>query len=135
MSLNRICLVGRLCAEPEMRYTQAGKAVASARIAVQRDFKNQQGEYEADFISLTFWEKQAEFVCNYLRKGNLVSIDGRLQIRQYLDKDGQKRYATEVVVNHVSGLERKADAAGATEDDGLRVPSERDDAGSVWDDQ
>ena len=100
--LNRICLVGRLTADPELRYTGSGVPVANFRLAVDRDFKNQQGERETDFINIVAWRQRAEFAGNYLHKGRLVSVDGRLQIRNWEAQDGQKRQTAEVVADIVT---------------------------------
>jgi single-strand DNA-binding protein len=116
--INRIILVGRLTADPELKYTASGLAVASFRIAVDRPFKNQQGEKETDFINIVAWRQRAEFAANYLTKGQLAAVDGRLQIRSYVTQDGQKRFVTEVVADSVQSLERRreggAPAAGDT---------------------
>lgn len=105
--LNRVVLVGRLVADPELRYTPAGHAVANFRLAVNRPFKNEQGESEADFINAVAWRKQAENLANYQKKGNLIGIDGRLQSRSYEDKDGKMVYITEVLVESIQFLESK----------------------------
>ena len=98
--LNSVVLIGRLTKDPELRYTPSGKAVATLRLAVDRGTVNQQGERETDFIDIVVWEKQAETVANYLQKGRLVAVQGRLQIRQYTTQDGQKREKAEVVASH-----------------------------------
>jgi single-strand DNA-binding protein len=108
-----ITLIGRLCKDPELRYTASGKAVGGMRLAVDRGTKDAQGEKETDFINVVVWEKQAETVCNYLTKGRLVAVNGRLQIRQYETDEGQKREVAEVVANQVRFLDRAADAPAA----------------------
>ena len=105
--LNRIVLIGRLTKDPELRYTPNGKAVASFTLAVDRPFKNQQGEREADFINIVVWGTQAENCANYLAKGKLAAADGRLQIRSYDGQDGQRRWITEVVADTVRFLSPK----------------------------
>ena len=105
MSLNRVCLVGRLTREPEMRYTQSGTAVCALSLAVDRKYKKD-GEKQADFIDLVLWRQQAEFAANYGSKGRLLSIDGRLQTRTYETQDGQKRKVTEVVVDDLKFLDK-----------------------------
>lgn len=105
--LNRIVLIGRLTKDPELRYTPNGKAVASFTLAVDRPFKNQRGEREADFINVVVWGSQGENSANYLAKGKLAAVDGRLQIRSYDDKDGQRRWITEVVADSVRFLSPK----------------------------
>lgn len=110
--LNTITLIGRLTRDPELRYTQSGKAVATVRLAVDRGTTNPQGERETDFIDVVVWDKQAETVANYLQKGRLVAVQGRLQIRQYETQEGQKREKAEVVANTVRFLDKAGDAAG-----------------------
>ncbi len=105
--MNRITLIGRLTRDPEMKYLQTGDAVTSFSIAVERPFRNQQGEREVDFIDIVTWRKLAENCADYLAKGLLVAVDGRLQIRTYMAKDGTNRKATEVVANQVKFLEWK----------------------------
>lgn len=105
--LNRIVLIGRLTADPTLRYTPNGKAVTSFTLAVDRQFKNQQGEREADFINIIVWGAQAENAANYLAKGKLAAVDGRLQIRSFEGQDGQKRWITEVVADTVRFLSPK----------------------------
>ena len=103
--LNRIVLVGRLTRDPELRYTPAnGVAVTTFTLAVDRRFK-QQGQQEADFIPIVVWRQQAENCAKYLGKGSMVGVDGKLQIRSYEDREGQRRYVTEVVADSVQFLE------------------------------
>jgi single-strand DNA-binding protein len=104
--LNRIVLIGRLTADPQLRYTQNGVAVTTFTLAVNRPFTNQQGEREADFINIVVWRKQAENCANYLAKGRLAAVDGRLQIRSYDAQDGTRRWMTEVVADNVRFLDR-----------------------------
>ena len=103
--LNRAILTGRLTRDPELRYTTSGTAVVQATIAVDRQFKNQQGEREADFINLVIWRKAAENFANFTHKGSLVGIDGRIQTRTYENKQGQRVYVTEINVDNFSLLE------------------------------
>lgn len=103
--LNRAILTGRLTRDPELRYTTSGTAVVQATIAVDRQFKNQQGEREADFINLVIWRKAAENFANFTHKGTLVGIDGRIQTRNYENKQGQRVYVTEINVDSFSLLE------------------------------
>ncbi len=113
MSLNRVILIGRLTADPEMKYTPTGVPVATLRIAVNRITKNEQGEYEADFFNVTAWRRTAEFANNYLQKGRLISVDGRLQTRSWVDQaSGQKRTAFEIQADNIEGLDRKGDSSG-----------------------
>ena len=105
--MNKVFLIGRLTRDPELRYTGNNTAVATFSIAVNRNFSNQQGEREADFINIVVWRKQAENVKNYLSQGSQVAIDGRIQTRSYDDNNGQKRYVTEVVADNVEFLGSK----------------------------
>jgi len=116
--LNSVILIGRLTKDPELRYTPSGKAVATMRLAVDRGTVNQQGDRETDFINIVCWDKQAEAVTNYLKKGLLVAVQGRLQIRQYTTQDGQHRERAEVVARVIRFLE------WATQEgqDGRQVP-------------
>ncbi len=103
--LNKVILVGRLTKDPELRYTPAnGVAVATFTLAVNRRFKSQQ---EADFIPIVTWRKQAENCANFLNKGSLVAVDGMIQVRSFEDKEGQRRWITEVVADSVQFLEKK----------------------------
>ena len=111
MSLNRIVLIGRLTRDPEMKYTPQGIAVATMGIAVDRFTKNEQGEYETDFFNIVAWRRSAEFASNYLKKGRLVSVDGRLQARSWVEQaTGQKRTAYEIVAESIQGLDKRSDA-------------------------
>ncbi|HZO87312.1 MAG TPA: single-stranded DNA-binding protein [Chthonomonadaceae bacterium] len=113
--LNRVVLVGRLVADPEMKYTPAGVAVAQMRIAVNRVTKNEQGEYETDFFNVVAWRRTAEFAANYLTKGRLISVDGRLRTRSWVAQDGTKRNVVEIEADNVEGLDRRGDTANAAE--------------------
>lgn len=103
--LNRAVLTGRLTRDVDLKYTQSGTAVASFSLAVDRSFKNKQGEREADFINVVMWRKQAENFANFAHKGSLVGIDGRIQTRNYENNQGQRVYVTEVVADNFSLLE------------------------------
>lgn len=98
---NRVILVGRLTRDPDLRHTPQGKAVAHIRLAVDRGVSNQQGERQTDFIDVSVWDRQAETVSQYLRKGRLVLVEGRLQVRQYDASDGTRRTVYEVVASAV----------------------------------
>lgn len=123
MSINRVILVGRLTRDPELKYTPSGKAVASFGIAVQRNMSRQsaqqaeaQGQPTADFFNVTAWDRQAEFAANYLNKGGLVALDGRLQHRTWVDQQsGQKRSVVDVVAQALQGLDRPREAAAPGE--------------------
>ena len=99
--LNRIVLVGRLTRDPELRHTGNGTAVASFSLAVDRDFKSQGGEKETDFVDIVAWRSTADFVSKYFTKGRMAVVEGRLQIRDWKDKDGSNRRSAEVVAEHV----------------------------------
>ncbi|PDY14131.1 single-stranded DNA-binding protein [Bacillus pseudomycoides] len=103
--MNRVLLVGRLTKDPDLRYTPNGIAVATFNLAVNRTYTNQSGEREADFISVVTWRKQAENVANFLKKGNLAGVDGRLQTRNYEGQNGKRVYVTEVIAENVQFLE------------------------------
>lgn len=103
--MNRVVLVGRLTKDPELRYTPSGVAVATFTLAVNRAFTNQQGEREADFINCVIWRRPAENVANFLKKGSLAGVDGRLQTRNYEGQDGKRVYVTEVQAESVQFLE------------------------------
>ena len=115
--LNRVILIGRLTRDPELRYTPNGVATTRLGLAVNRNFTNAQGEREADFIDVVAWRKQAETVAQYLKKGRLVAIDGRLQTRSY-EKDGVRHKVYEVVADQVRFLDSakgQPDGAGTEE--------------------
>ena len=105
--MNKVCLIGRLTTKPELRYTNANLPYTRFNLAVNRTFSNAQGQRETDFISIIVWRKQAENVCNYLDKGSLVSVEGRIQTGSYDAQDGSKRYTTDVVADNVQFLESK----------------------------
>ena len=109
--MNKIILLGRLTKDPEVRYTGTGKVVCQFTLAVDRPFANQDGQREADFIPVVIWGKQAETCGNSLTKGQRVLVEGRLQIRSYDGKDGNKHWVTEVIADRIEFIERKADAA------------------------
>ena len=113
--LNRVVLIGRLTRDPELRYSPSGVAVTNFTLAVDRKFKNAQGERETDFIPCVVFKQLAELCANYLAKGKLASVDGRIQVRTYNDKDGQKRWVTEVIAEDVHFLSPKDGGSGSTE--------------------
>lgn len=110
--LNRIIIMGRLTRDPELRHTQSGTAVASFSLAVDRDFKSQNGEKETDFIDVVAWRNSAEFVSRYFAKGRMAVVEGRLQIRPWQDRDGNKRRSAEVVADNVYFGDSKKDGDG-----------------------
>jgi len=105
--MNKVVLIGRLTKDPDLRYTSSNIPAASFTVAVNRPFQNQNGVREADFINVVVWRKQAENVKKYIVKGSLVAVEGRIQTRNYEDKDGKKVYVTEVVADSVQFLESK----------------------------
>jgi single-strand DNA-binding protein len=111
--INRIILVGRLTKDPELRYTPNGVAVANFTLAVNRPFTNQQGDREADFINIVVWRRQAENAANFLKKGSLAGVDGRLQTRSYDNNEGRRVYVTEVMAESVQFLEPKGSGGGS----------------------
>lgn len=111
--LNRVILIGRLTADPQLRYTQSGVAVANFRLAVDRKFADQSGERATDFIDIVVWRKLAETCANHLGKGRLVAIEGSLQVRSYEGNDGVKRQRAEVVADDVRFLDWPKDGGGS----------------------
>jgi single-strand DNA-binding protein len=105
--LNKVILIGRLANDPELKYTPSGVALSSFRVAVNRPMAaNAQGEREADFIDVVAWRQNAEFAANYLGKGRLVAVEGRIQVRSWVQPDGQRRKWTEVVCDNLKSLDR-----------------------------
>lgn len=105
--MNSVCLVGRMAGDAELRYTPNNQAVATFRLAVNRPFKNQNGEREADFINCVIWRQQAENLANWAKKGTLIGITGRIQTRSYENQQGQRVYVTEVVADSFQLLESR----------------------------
>ena len=99
--MNKVILSGRLATEPELKSTASGVSVCSVAVAVQRDYKNDEGEYIADFINVVLWRQQAEFISKHFTKGQSIEIIGELQTRSYTDKEGNNRKITEVLANKV----------------------------------
>lgn len=112
--LNRVILIGRLTKDPELRYTPNGVAVSTFTLAVDRPFNNQQGNREADFINIVTWRQLAETCANYLRKGRLTAVEGRMQVRNYDNNEGKRVYVTEVIADNVRFLE----SGGGNREDG-----------------
>lgn len=115
--LNRVILIGRLTKDPELRYTPAGVAVAQFTLAVDRTFSSNQGEREADFIPIVTWRQLAETCANYLRKGRLAAVEGRIQVRNYENNEGRRVYVTEVIADNVRFLESANRDGGSGRDD------------------
>jgi len=118
--VNSVVLIGRLTRDPELRTTTTGKNVCSFSIAVQKRIKPQDGSPDADFFNIVAWNKDADYVVNYLTKGRLVAIEGRLQARKYTASDGSNREVVEVIANSVQGLDRPREDQG---DGGGRAPA------------
>ena len=112
--LNKIILMGRLTRDPELRRTGTGTAVTSFSLAVDRDFKSQSGEKETDFIDIVAWRSTAEFVSKYFTKGRMAVVEGRLQIRDWTDKDGGKRRSAEIVADNVYFGDSKRDGGDSS---------------------
>lgn len=124
--LNNVVIMGRLTRDPELRRTQTGTAVASLTLACDRDFKPQNGEKETDFIDVVVWGKTAEFAANYFTKGRMAIVEGRLQVRNWQDKDGNKRKTTEVVADRMY--------FGDSKQEGKKQPAPADDFCEIEDD-
>lgn len=107
--INRVVLVGRITRDPEGTQTASGVSVTRFTVACNRQYKDQNGERQADFINCVAWRSQSDFIKNYVRKGNLISIEGRIQTGSFNDNDGNVRYTTDVVVDSVSNLEPRND--------------------------
>jgi len=116
--LNRVILIGRLTRDPELRYTPAGVAVTQFTLAVDRPFTTGQGEREADFIPIVTWRQLAETCANYLRKGRLTAVEGRIQVRNYENNEGKRVYVTEVIADNVRFLESNRDSGAPREEGG-----------------
>ena len=115
--LNKVFLQGRLVADPELRHTQQGTPVASYRLAVDRDYKSKDSNAQnADFVNIVSWRNTAEFVSRYFTKGRMMLVEGRLQMRSYTDKDGNRRVAAEVVTDNVHFADSRKD--GSNNEDG-----------------
>ena len=116
--INSVCLVGRLTRDPELKYTGNNIAVASFSLAVNRNFKDANGERETDFINCVIWRQQAENLANWAKKGALIGITGRIQTRSYENQQGQRIYVTEVVAENIQMLESRAAREGSSASQG-----------------
>lgn len=105
--MNNVSLIGRLTADPELRYTSTNKSYVRITIAVNRNFKNENGEREVDFINCVAWNKTAEILCKYVKKGNRIGISGRIQAGSYQKEDGSRGYLMDVIVENMEFLESK----------------------------
>lgn len=110
--INNVTLVGRLTKDPDLRYTASGTAVATFTLAVNRNFTNQNGNREADFINCVIWRQQAENLSNWAKKGTLIGVTGRIQTRNYENQQGQRVYVTEIVADDFQILESRATREG-----------------------
>lgn len=113
--MNLIVLIGRLTADPELRYSGNGVAISNFKLAVDRNFKNAQGQKETDFIPCVAYKQTAELIANYLSKGKMAGVEGRLQVRSYDAQDGQKRWVTEVIVNNIQFLSPREASVASNE--------------------
>ena len=120
--LNVVAIMGRLAADPQLRQTTTGKNVASFRIACDRGRRDANGQSQADWLDVVAWDRTAEFVCKYFQKGSLIAVDGRLQSRQYQDKNGNNRTAIEIVANNVNFAAPKSANAAPMGDAGYGAP-------------
>jgi single-strand DNA-binding protein len=114
--MNSVCIIGRLTRDPELRTTTTGKSVASFSLAVQKRIKPQDDSPDADFFDIVAWERQADYVVNYLTKGRMVAVEGRLQTRKWTATDGSNRTVVEIVATNVQGLDRPQ-SQGAQEEE------------------
>ena len=129
--LNRIIVMGRMTRDPELRRTNSGTAVASFSLAVDRDFKSQSGEKETDFINIVAWRNTAEFVSKYFSKGRMAVVEGRLQLRDWTDKEGNKRRTAEIVADSVYFGDSKRDGGDTVQSEPQGDFSEIEDDGDL----
>lgn len=129
--LNRIIVMGRMTRDPELRRTNSGTAVASFSLAVDRDFKSQSGEKETDFIDIVAWRNTAEFVSKYFSKGRMAVVEGRLQLRDWTDKEGNKRRTAEIVADSVYFGDSKRDGGDTVQSEPQGDFSEIEDDGDL----
>ena len=127
--LNRIIVMGRMTRDPELRRTNSGTAVASFTVAVDRDFKSQSGEKETDFIDVVAWRNTAEFASKYFSKGRMAVVEGRLQIRDWTDKDGNKRRSAEIVADSVYFGDSKRDGGDTVQSEPQSEPQNEPQSG------
>ena len=128
--MNKALLIGRLTKDPELRATSTGRKVCQFSIAVNRNFTNANGEREADFINCVVWDKQAENLVKYQKKGNQIAVDGRIQTRNYEDKDGKRVYVTEILANNISFLDFKGTNTSSNDFNSLPEPPREDSISS-----
>lgn len=121
--LNKAILIGRLVVDPELKTTPQGTNVCSFRIAVDRPFTAKGAEKKSDFLTIVCWRQNAEFVSRFFQKGRLIGVEGSIQTRDYQDKDGNKRYVTEIVADRCFFVDSKASASNSNSEDGHPEPS------------
>ncbi|WP_374720894.1 single-stranded DNA-binding protein [Peribacillus tepidiphilus] len=114
--INQVVLVGRLTKDPELRFTPEGRAVSNVILAVNRNYRNGEGEFDADFVQCTVWRKMAENLVQYCKKGSLIGITGRLQTRNYENQEGKKVYVTEVVAEGLKFVGPKPSSSERTQE-------------------
>ena len=132
--INNVVLVGRMTRDAELRYTPQNQAVATFTLAVNRNFKNQSGEREADFINVVIWRQQAENLANWAKKGALIGVTGRIQTRNYENQQGQRVYVTEVVIDSFRSLEKRDNSANRNSMDEQMPPSFESNQMNISDD-
>ncbi len=120
--MNKAILIGRLTRDPELRTTPTGRNVCQFSVAVNRTFTNANGEREADFINCVVWDKQAENLCKYQKKGNQIAVEGRIQTRNYDDNTGRRVYVTEILTNNISFLDAKGSNSNSDSFNNLPEP-------------
>lgn len=126
--LNEVKLIGRSVADAELKYTSSGIAFCELRVAVDRDYKTESGEKITDFITVVCWKKTAEYVCQYVKKGRLVFVSGKIQIRQWTTEDGKKRNSVDIVVDRLKALDKvKTEATDTQAQTSYDAPQQADD--------
>ena len=128
LNLNKVVLGGRLTADPELKTTSNGTAVCSFTIAINRNGKGEDGKQNVDFIGCIAWKKTAEFICNYFRKGSSICISGSIQTRTWDDKDGNKRYTTEVIAHEAYFVDSKSENGSNSANTRPEMPPTPDDS-------
>ena len=128
--MNKAILIGRLTRDPELRTTTTGRNVCQFSVAVNRTYTNANGEREADFINCVVWDKQAENLVKYQKKGNQIAVEGRIQTRNYDDNNGKKVYVTEILANNISFLDTKGTSNGGSGFNSLPEPPREDSVSS-----
>ncbi len=126
--MNRVILIGRLTADPELRYTTSNRAYTRFTLAVNRDYKKENGETEADFISIVAWEQLAETIHKYVKKGHRICVEGRIQTGSYDKEDGSRGYLTDVIINHLEFLEKKSSDDRPASEYTATSPAETEDS-------